>query len=176
MQAAQVTAGAAADPGAETELLQVAARDGMRALREESQRVITASCDEDAERTRVRRERHLGARTEGLATRGWFSGPTEEVAELLAALEPLEQHAFDAARRRGSTRLPAHSASTRSSRWPGAPHRPVTPSPPTPRTGTGVATPWLRHPLESRAGRSGTVVVGQWVVRYRDAGRTRGDE
>ena len=100
-QAAQVSAGAAADSGAETQLLQVAQRDGMRALREESQRVITAAGDEDAERARVRRDRHLGTRTEGFATRGWFSGPTEEVAELLAALRPLEQDAFDTARRRG---------------------------------------------------------------------------
>jgi hypothetical protein len=100
-QAAHVTAGAAADPAAERRLLATARRSGMRELRAEKERVIAATCDEVEARRRAKRERHLRTFTEGYATRGTFSGPTEEVAKLLHALEPLEQARFEAARRSG---------------------------------------------------------------------------
>ncbi len=100
-QAAHVTAGAAADPSSERRLLATARRSGMRELRAERERVIAAACDEVEARRRAKRERHLRTFTEGFATRGTFSGPTEEVAKLLHALEPLEQARFEAARRSG---------------------------------------------------------------------------
>jgi hypothetical protein len=100
-QAAHVAAGAAADPSAERRLLRTAKRSGMRELRAERERVIAAACDEVEARRRAKRDRHLRTFTEGFATRGTFSGPTEEVAKLLGALEPLEQARFDAARRSG---------------------------------------------------------------------------
>ena len=100
-QAAQVSAGASADPRAESRLLDVAEREGLRELRAEKERVITAVSDETAERNRARRERHLRTWVDGFATRGSFSGPTEQVAEILDALRPLEREAFDKARRPG---------------------------------------------------------------------------
>jgi hypothetical protein len=100
-QAAHVTAGAAADPSAEQRLLATAKRSGMRELRNERERVIAGACDEAEARRRAKRDRHLRTFTEGFATRGSFSGPTEEVAKLLHALEPLEQARFEAARRSG---------------------------------------------------------------------------
>jgi hypothetical protein len=100
-QAAHVTAGAAADPSAERQLLNTAKRSGMRELRNERERVIAGAADEVEARRRAKRDRHLRTFTEGFATRGTFSGPTEEVAKLLGALEPLEQTRFETARRSG---------------------------------------------------------------------------
>jgi hypothetical protein len=100
-QAAQVSAGATADPSAESRLLDVAEHEGLRELRAEKDRVVAAVSDETTGRARARRERHLRTWVDGFATRGSFSGPTEEVAEILEALRPLQREAFDAARRGG---------------------------------------------------------------------------
>jgi hypothetical protein len=97
-QAAQVTAAAAVDANAEAHLLEVAGRAGMRELREEKERVITAASDEVRAHELAVRERHLRVWTRGLATHGSFSGPTEQVAVILAALKPLERKRFDAGR------------------------------------------------------------------------------
>jgi len=101
-QAAQVTAGAAADPSAEQRLLRTAKRSGMRELRAEKERVVAAATDEDEARQRAKRDRHLRTWTQGFATRGSFSGPTEDVAKILSALEPLTKARFDEARRAGA--------------------------------------------------------------------------
>ena len=74
-QAAQVSAGAAADPGAEQRLLTAADRTGMRGLRAEKERVIHAATDEDASARLAHRERHLRTWNRGAATHGSFSGP-----------------------------------------------------------------------------------------------------
>ncbi len=103
-QAAQVSAGAAADPGAEQRLLTAADRSGMRGLRAEKERVIAAATDEDAAARLAHRERHLRTWNRGAATHGSFSGPTSVVADLLEALEPLTQRRFDAARKAGAGR------------------------------------------------------------------------
>jgi hypothetical protein len=100
-QAALVSAGAAVDPGAEAHLLRTATRSGMRGLRQEKERVVAAATDEEAAARRARRERHLRTWTNGPATHGTFSGPTEQVADLLDALEPLTRARFDEARRAG---------------------------------------------------------------------------
>ena len=100
-QAALVSAGAAVDPGAEAHLLRTATRSGMRGLRQEKERVVAAATDEEAAARRARRERHLRTWTNGPATHGSFSGPTEQVADLLEALEPLTRARFDEARRAG---------------------------------------------------------------------------
>jgi len=100
-QASQVTAGAIADPSAEPRLLRTAKRSGMRELRAEKERVITAATDEVEAHRRAKRDRHLRTWTEGFATHGRFSGPTEDVAQILAALEPLTKARFDAARTAG---------------------------------------------------------------------------
>lgn len=100
-QAALVSAGAAVDPGAEAHLLRTATRSGMRGLRQEKERVVHAATDEEAASRRARRERHLRTWTVGPATHGSFSGPTEQVADLLEVLEPLTRARFDAARRAG---------------------------------------------------------------------------
>jgi hypothetical protein len=100
-QASQVTAGAIADPGAEPRLLRTAKRSGMRELRAEKQRVIAAASDELEAQRRAKRDRHLRTWTEGFATHGRFSGPTEDVAKILAALEPLTKARFAQARTAG---------------------------------------------------------------------------
>jgi hypothetical protein len=101
-QAAQVSVGATADPGAEQRLLRTAQRSGMRELRAEKERVVAAVDDEAEAHQRAKRERHLRAWTRGLATHGTFSGPTEDVARILHTLEPLTKAHFDEARRAGA--------------------------------------------------------------------------
>ncbi|MCJ7437464.1 MAG: hypothetical protein MUP97_06855 [Acidimicrobiia bacterium] len=100
-QASQVTAGAIADPGAERRLLRTAKRSGMRELRAERERVVAAATDELEAHRRAKRERHLRTWSHGFATNGSFSGPTEDVAQILAALEPLTKACFDEARNVG---------------------------------------------------------------------------
>ena len=97
-QAAQVTAGATVDPSAEPRLLLVAERKGMRELCAEKERVVAAATDEDKARALAHRERHLRTWTKGYATHGTFSGPTDEVELLLAALEPGEKVAYESGR------------------------------------------------------------------------------
>jgi hypothetical protein len=100
-QAAQVSAGALADPGAEQRLLRTARQSGMRELRAEKERVIAAVTDEIEARHRAKAARHFRTWTQGFATHGVFSGPTEEVARLLCSLEPLARARFDEARLAG---------------------------------------------------------------------------
>jgi hypothetical protein len=100
-QASHVTAGAIADPVAEQRLLRTAKHAGMRELRAEKDRVIAAATDEAEALARARRDRHLRTWTDGFATKGTFSGPTEDVAKLLHVLDPLTRARFDEARRDG---------------------------------------------------------------------------
>jgi hypothetical protein len=90
-QASAVSKAATADPDSEDRLLRTAARGEYRRLKEEAERVVTAASDEHTLRERARRERHLRTWTQGMATHGSFSGPTEAVAALLAAIKPLAQ-------------------------------------------------------------------------------------
>ena len=73
----------------------------MRGLRREKERIVAAATDAEAAARRAHRERHLRVWTDGVATRGTFSGPTSEVADLLEALEPLAKRRFEAARKTG---------------------------------------------------------------------------
>jgi hypothetical protein len=98
-QAAQVTAGASVDPSAEPRLLLVAERKGYRELCAQKERVIAAATDEDKARDLAHRERHLRSWTNGYATHGSFSGPTDEVELLLAALKLGEQAAYEHGRK-----------------------------------------------------------------------------
>jgi len=101
IQAAQVSVGATADPGAEQRLLRTAQRSGMRELRAEKERVVAAADHEAEAHQRAKRERHLRTWTKGFATHGTFSGPTEAVARILHTLEHLTKARFDEARRAG---------------------------------------------------------------------------
>ncbi len=98
-QASIVAKAASVDPSAEHRLLKVARREGLRTLRDTADRVIAAASDDDEAHERARSERHLRTWRRGMATHGSFSGPTEEVDELLRALEPLAKARFDAARK-----------------------------------------------------------------------------
>jgi hypothetical protein len=100
-QASHVSAGATADPSAEQRLLRTAKRSGMRELRAERERVIAAATDEAEAQRRAKRDRHLRTWTNGFATHGSFSGPTEAVAQILSALEPLTKTRFEEARAAG---------------------------------------------------------------------------
>jgi hypothetical protein len=97
-QASICAEGAAADPRAEERLLHIAGKREMRRLREAKERVVAAAMDEAEARRRAHRDRSLRTWTRGLSTHGSFQGPTEEVAVLLAAIEPLKQQAFTAGR------------------------------------------------------------------------------
>src|SRR5262245_5689821 len=100
-QASVVSKAAEVDPAAEARLLRSAERDGLRELRDRADRVVAAATDEHEAHARARRERHVRTWREGLATRGSFSDPTEEIDVLLRALEPLTQARADAARHTG---------------------------------------------------------------------------
>jgi hypothetical protein len=97
-QAQQVTKGAAADPDAETKLLDVAETSGFRALREEQERTVAAATDMERARAKAHRERHVRTWVDGAATRGSFSGPTDEVNRFLKALGPFERARFSEGR------------------------------------------------------------------------------
>ena len=98
-QAAICAEGATADPSAEDRLLRIAGKGEMRRLREVEERVVTAAMDEAEARKRAHRDRSLRTWTQGLSTHGCFQGPTEDVAVLLAAIEPLKRQAFTAGRK-----------------------------------------------------------------------------
>ena len=100
-QASLVTKAAEVDPASEPRLLRSAERDGLRELRDRADRVIAGATDEQEAHARARRERHVRTWREGMAIRGSFSGPTEEVDVLLRALEPLTQARAEAARTSG---------------------------------------------------------------------------
>jgi hypothetical protein len=70
----------------------------MGRLREEKERVVAAATDELEARRRAKRNRHLRTRDNGVETTGTFSGPTDEVADILFALKPLTEARFDEAR------------------------------------------------------------------------------
>jgi len=97
-QASAVSKAASLDPDAEDRLLRTAQRGEYRRLKEESERVIASATDEDEARARATRERYFRTWTNGMATCGSFSGPTEDVAALLAAIKPLAERAFTEAR------------------------------------------------------------------------------
>ncbi|MBM3672486.1 MAG: hypothetical protein FJW86_09960 [Actinobacteria bacterium] len=99
-QAAQVTAAVAVDPDAEKRML-AATKRGFRELRATKERVITAAEDQERLRRIAKTERHFSTWTQGLATHASLSGPTEEVQELLAALEPGTRARFEAERKAG---------------------------------------------------------------------------
>ena len=101
-QAEAVTDGAAADPGAEGDLLGAAQRNTHRALRDEAARRKAAATDGAARRARVRRERSVRTHTDAdgafcLSLRG----PAEDGARLVALLRPFEEQAFCTARASG---------------------------------------------------------------------------
>jgi len=97
-QATLVTKAAEVDPAAEGRLLRTADRDGIRTLRDTSDRVIAAATDDETAHGVARRERHLRTWIRGMAKHGSFSGPVEEVDALLRAIQPIEQSLFQQAR------------------------------------------------------------------------------
>jgi hypothetical protein len=100
-QAALVTRGASADPGAEARLLRTADKHEYRTLAVDTERVVAAATGEAEAHARAHRERSVRTWTRAIATDGSFSGPTEEVSVLLRALEPRAKEAFEAARKAG---------------------------------------------------------------------------
>jgi hypothetical protein len=99
-QASLVAKAAEVDPDAESRMLRTAEREGLRTLRDRSDRVVAAATDEIEAHARAKRERHLRTWRVGVATHGSFSGPSEDVDVFLRALKPFEQARFDQARKR----------------------------------------------------------------------------
>src|SRR4051794_24451029 len=91
---------ASADPGAEADLLQRAAHDGVHGLRTACARVKAAACvDQAAHYERIRAERSLRTWTDtDGAGRIDIRGPVDATATLMAALEPFERELFEEAR------------------------------------------------------------------------------
>ena len=102
-QVAAVADAAVADPACEARLLRLAARESLRGLRKERDRVkAAADPDADARFERIHRERYLRTWTdEQGAGRGAWSTTADKQAVILAALRRAQDEAFDAARRRG---------------------------------------------------------------------------
>jgi hypothetical protein len=102
-QAAAVTAGAAANPAAERSLLEVAATQSVRDLRDAAARVrAAADPDPDATRARIHAERQVRVWCDPEG--GWnltARGTTDAGARIMATLERLTNERFEAARRDG---------------------------------------------------------------------------
>ncbi len=94
---------ATADPGAEAELLERAAHDGVRGLRTACARVKAAACtDEAAQYDRIRAARSVRGWTDPDGTgRIDIRGPVDATAKIMAALEPYERALFKEARTAG---------------------------------------------------------------------------
>jgi hypothetical protein len=100
-QAREVTEGAAADPRAEAGLLATAAQDSLRELRNESRRAQAVD-DEEGRQRRIhqRRRVHAGVRSDGSFTLS-FEGTAAAGSEILTALAPFADAAFNAAQAQG---------------------------------------------------------------------------
>jgi Domain of unknown function (DUF222) len=103
VQVNEVTAAAAADPTAETSLLESARRDGVKGLKDECARVRAAACtDEVARYDAIRQRRSLRHwQDPDGAGRIDVRGPVDGTARIMTALEPYERELFEAARDAG---------------------------------------------------------------------------
>src|SRR5712692_9541420 len=103
VQASEIASAAAADAGAEAELVEVARSDGVAGLREKCRRVKAAAAPDEMARHRAihtsRALRHWNDPDGAGRLDGRFT--PEVLAELLVALEPFEADAFRAARAEG---------------------------------------------------------------------------
>ena len=102
-QVAAVADAAKVDPACEVRLLRLAARESLRSLRKERERVkAAADPDADARFDRIHRERYLRTWTDADgAGRGSWSTTPDRQAVILAALRRVQDEVFDNARRRG---------------------------------------------------------------------------
>ena len=108
VQAEVISAAAVADPEAETALLECAAANGVKGLKDECARVEAAASQDQAQRSaRARANRYLRHRrvsdVEGMIE---LRGPIEQTATVMAALEPYEREAFSEARDAGRREEP----------------------------------------------------------------------
>jgi hypothetical protein len=102
-QASAITDAATADPNAERALIERAAVDGLRGLRDECSRVKAAArTDEMAHHRRIHNQRALKAFTDADgAGRIEIRGPVDATARIMAALEPFEREQFELVRTSG---------------------------------------------------------------------------
>jgi hypothetical protein len=100
-QLGEIASAAAADPSAEGDLLASARRDGFARLRERCQ-AVRAAVAPDSRHEGIRRQRSLRNWTdrEGAGHLHW-RGTTDDLAVILAGLEPHRRRLFDEARRAG---------------------------------------------------------------------------
>ena len=108
VQTEVIAAAASADPQAEVALLECAARNGVKGLKDECARVEAAASTDQAERyARARANRYLRHRrisdVEGLIE---MRGPIDATAAVMAALEPGEKELFRQARASGRREEP----------------------------------------------------------------------
>lgn len=102
-QAAAVTDGATADPGAEDDLLDAAANDTHAALRDKAAKAKAAATDTAERERQIRRNRTRRLRLGGDGTGTlWISGPAVDLAKLHAILRPFEERRFRTGRTAGT--------------------------------------------------------------------------
>jgi hypothetical protein len=101
-QAASIADAATVAPDAEGELLALADRDSLKALRDEAARRKTAHLDEQGRHARVHASRHVrfGTEPDGAATMS-VRATTDVMAEIRAGIAHFQDIEFDAARRAG---------------------------------------------------------------------------
>ena len=163
-QAKEITGAAYFAPDAEATLLEVADRESLRGLQDRCKAVRQASMDDAARNAKIRRERYLRTSTD---VEGAFClsmrGPAADGVRLMAALQPFQAGAFEAARIAGD-RPPyeatafdamlamATAAHGNDTRRPGAPEAAATPSAcgPVGRGDARPTSPLARRPSECR--------------------------
>lgn len=100
-QARHVSIGAAADPEAEHDLLDTAATDSLKELRDQARRAQAVD-DEGARQARIHADRGLWSQVDSDGTfRLWFRGTPEAGSVILRALKPYTEEAFKTARAEG---------------------------------------------------------------------------
>jgi len=101
-QAAAIADAAAVAPDAEADLLALAGRDSLKALRDEAARRKTAHLDEHERHARVHASRHVrfGTEPDGAATMS-VRATTEVMAEIRAGIAHFQDLEFEAARKAG---------------------------------------------------------------------------
>ncbi len=101
-QAAAIADAAAVAPGAEADLVALAARESLKGLRDEAARRKTAHLDEQARHAAILASRHVrfGVEPDGAATLS-VRATADAVAEIRAGISHFQNQVFDQARRDG---------------------------------------------------------------------------
>ncbi|WP_426571870.1 HNH endonuclease signature motif containing protein [Aquihabitans sp. McL0605] len=102
-QAGAVTDGAAADPSAEDDLLEAAANDTNKALKDKAAKAKAAATDSAERERQIRRSRCRRIRIGGDGAGSlWIQGPAVDIVKLQALLRPFDEQVFRSGRTDGT--------------------------------------------------------------------------